>query len=58
MKSRTEIYYKADKNGKTRAYRFERLQFRAFPISIKEANKRILEGTANLIEKNPFALDK
>lgn len=35
------IYYKTDKNGKTRAYRFERMQFRAFPMSVKEANKAI-----------------
>jgi len=49
-----EIYYKADKNGKTRAYRFSRRQFRAFPMSVKAANEAILNGTGELLEGNPM----
>lgn len=48
------IYYKTDKNGKTRAYRFERMQFRAFPMSVKEANKAIYEGYGELMTGNPL----
>lgn len=50
----TTIWFKTIKGGKVRAYYWSGLQFRSFPISMKEAERRILDGEARLVERNPF----
>jgi hypothetical protein len=41
-----EIYFKTDKNGKVRAYRVSRMQFRSFPIGYEKARMLIETGQA------------
>jgi len=47
--ARVEILYKADKNGRVKAYRFSRLQMRYFPMTRDAADAAILEGRAIIL---------
>lgn len=51
---RLAIYFKVDKNGKKRAYRFSHRQFRAFPMPLADAELFIAQGQADQIDSNPL----
>jgi len=51
---RLAIYFGTDKNGKRRAYRFSHMQFRAFPMSLADAELFIAQGQADLLDCNPL----
>ena len=38
------IHYKYDKKGRKKAYRYSRMQMRWFPISVKDADLRVMTG--------------
>lgn len=44
--STVEIYFRTDRNGKTRAYRVSRMQLRSFPIGYEKARLMIETGQA------------
>lgn len=46
------IRIERDKNGTRRAWRYELRQIRWFPISLREAMKRLFNGTAYLADKD------
>lgn len=50
-----EIWYSTDKHGRSRAMRFERRQFRSFPLKREAADAAILEGRAVILSRNPMA---
>ena len=54
-KTAIEIYTNVDKNGKPRAYRVNRMQFRSFPIGYEKAMQMVATGEAIRITR-PFWL--
>lgn len=52
--TRLEIFFQLDKNGRKVAYRFSRMQFRSFRMSLADAEMFIATDQATLIPGNPM----
>ena len=55
---RIAIFFGTDKNGNRRAYRWSPMQLRSFPMALATAELLVATDAADLLDRNPMAVER